>query len=692
MRPQPPKWRYFPVRLGTAFPSIFFLLPLLAFLQIPPSTAQITVYYVEGQRPLASSTATAASTNYSGSAAYNPTVLLAPPPPGAAAMPTSFGIDLVTSVPQGASILQSGNFFGFSIEMSVVNQVLGKNSSLLQVPFLNLMANIQQRSGGVVVRVGGNTQETASLVESTSDGRILEKDLKGSTNPTQTPPLIFTPDLLHMLRAISSLVNVHWHLGIPFNDTTNLRLAIAERGQAILGDYLMGLQVGNEPDLYADHGHRPMGYGPYDYFGEFSTLVQAIENDTNIPNKGLLIGPNLATGDWTPEMVWNTGFVDAYSANLGYLAVEHYPTDNCFAQFGIGTPRDPQETFPNFLNHTAGQALIAPYLNSTAYAQTKGKKLLMFETNTASCGGFVGISDSFGAALWGLDYAMQMAHSNFSGAYFHVGGQNVYYNPFTPPPTNQSSYKQWTVGPIYYSALVMAETIGPSNATQVLDVQANANNIFTPAYAVYEHGTLVRALLINYASDPSGASDIYVSLSAVVGGTPLPSSVQVKYLLAASVAQKGNYTWAGQTFGSNFASDGRPAGMESVQTVACSSAAGTSVCTVRVPAPGAALVFLTPGALTETAGAASRTFATTAATRTENAVSIDPAVLATSNGHSGMGRVLGSTSHGSENGAVGNAGIVPSGLLGALLGVALGAVMGWEGSGMVLDFCLSLYT
>ena len=55
----------------------------------------------------------------------------------------------------------------------------------------------------------------------------------------------------------------------------------------------------------------------------------------------------------------------------------------------------------------------------------------MFETNTASCGGFVGISDSFGAALWGLDYAMQMAYSNFSGALFHVGGQNVYYNPFT---------------------------------------------------------------------------------------------------------------------------------------------------------------------------------------------------------------------------------------------------------------------
>lgn len=38
-------------------------------------------------------------------------------------------------------------------------------------------------------------------------------------------------------------------LGIPFNDT-NWRLAIAEYGQSILGDKLVGMQAGNEPDLY----------------------------------------------------------------------------------------------------------------------------------------------------------------------------------------------------------------------------------------------------------------------------------------------------------------------------------------------------------------------------------------------------------------------------------------------------------
>ena len=97
----------------------------------------------------------------------------------------------------------------------------------------------------------------------------------------------------------------------------------------------------------------------------------------------------------------------------------------------MGVYHDPQLTFPDYLNHTSGQSIVQPYLNSTNFAQTQNKKLLMFETNSASCGGFAGISDSFGAALWGLDYAMQMAYSNFSAALFHVGGQSVFYNPFT---------------------------------------------------------------------------------------------------------------------------------------------------------------------------------------------------------------------------------------------------------------------
>jgi hypothetical protein len=152
-----------------------------------------------------------------------------------------------------------------------------------------------------------------------------------------------------------------------------------------------------------------------------------MRNDTNIRNRSMLIGPNLA-GEWMPGQVWATGFVETYASSLTALAVEKYPIDNCAAQTELEQPADAQEMVFEFLTHKLIQSIVEPYLDSTQYAQTMLKPLLMFETNIASCGGFAHIRDSFGAALWGADYALQMAYSNFSGALFHVGGQADFYN------------------------------------------------------------------------------------------------------------------------------------------------------------------------------------------------------------------------------------------------------------------------
>ena len=142
--------------------------------------------------------------------------------------------------------------------------------------------------------------------------------------------------------------------------------------------------------------------------------------------------------------------------------------------------------------------------------------------------------------------------------------------------------------------------------------------------------------------------------------------MRYKYLQAASVSQKGNFTWAGQvieiiiiiiilfnlsllsqTFGD---SDGRLEGTESIQTISCSP---PGTCTIPVPTPAAALVFLSASssALTENSGSASHTFPTTVLTKTVGTATINP--LATSNGHTGMDSPdeLGSTSNGSFSGA-----------------------------------------
>ena len=50
----------------------------------------------------------------------------------------------------------------------------------------------------------------------------------------------------------------------------------------------------------ARHSHRPETYGPFDYFGEFGDVLNAMKQQ-NLNTNGMLIGPSLATGDWTPE-------------------------------------------------------------------------------------------------------------------------------------------------------------------------------------------------------------------------------------------------------------------------------------------------------------------------------------------------------------------------------------------------------
>lgn len=617
-----------------------FLSPLLAQVH-----AQITVHRQAPVTQEVTGTGTAAAANYTGSAAANPSVLDPPPLPNP--LPNlNFDIQLVDGGTPGVSIPHKNPFWGFSIEMSVTNQLFGLNGSYLNVPLLNLFSAITTRAGELHVRVGGNTQESAVLVEKTASGHLLEKDYTVVSGTTNTPPIVYSVELLYMMANISSLLPVKWYLGIPFNDT-NFRMDIVRRGHEILGDNLLALQAANEPDFYPGR-RRPETYGPGDYTNEVGMLIDVMQAPEYDAVRNSLIVPSITGAHaWTAQQVWDTGLVERYHEQIKLIAFERYPSDNCFFQFGTGTERHAQDMFPMYLSHQSPRQLAGFYTGALQYAVAQNKEVIMFETNTASCGGFPGVSNSYGAALWGLDYGLQMAYLNFSQALFHVGGQSVFYNPFTAPPTNMSAYAQWTIGPVFYSTMIMAEIIGNTGTAQVLDLQANEANDLTPAYAIYENGTPVRLALFNYMNDPTHAADITTWI-AVGGGTTgqpgtTPTEVKVKYFESDSVSQLFNYTWAGQTFGGAYQSDGRLKGELRIDTVQCDTTQGK--CPIRIPSPGFALVFLTDTTSTS-GGDPTATFATTAFTRLRNTATVDPKVLETSNGHRGLADFLGSTSPG----------------------------------------------
>ncbi|KAG8907270.1 hypothetical protein FRC01_007750, partial [Tulasnella sp. 417] len=116
----------------------------------------------------------------------------------------------------------------------------------------------------------------------------------------------------------------------------------------------------------------------------------------------------------------------------------------------------------------------------------------------------------------------------------------------------------------------------------------------------YENGVASRLLFVNYVQPTvANANDFIVTFAVGGGQTGLPAvtpaTVKVKYLRADSINSKDNITWAGQTFGAQFQSDGRLQGDLDIVTIQCNPADGT--CSVPVPGPSVALVFLTDAAV-----------------------------------------------------------------------------------------------
>lgn len=105
---------------------------------------------------------------------------------------------------------------------------------------------------------------------------------------------------------------------------------LATLSQQILGDHLLGMQLGNEPDLYHNNKLRLPDYSATDFFNEWGTVINDYQNlpdgSSGLEKKqGIFVAPSVCCGQdigWTPEVVWDTGFLDAYAKYLSYVSVE----------------------------------------------------------------------------------------------------------------------------------------------------------------------------------------------------------------------------------------------------------------------------------------------------------------------------------------------------------------------------------
>jgi len=210
----------------------------------------------------------------------------------------------------------------------------------------------------------------------------------------------------------------------------------------------------------------------------------------------------------------------------------------------------------------------------------------MTEFSTVSCGGYVGVSDTFAAALWGVDYFLQLASVGYSAAYLHTRERNITYNLYDYPGDGVDS---WTTLPMFYSYLPVLNALQSYNGSKVVDL--NLEDSMTKAggtnaaYGVYDTTTsdLYRLAFISFAD---GGGNVQYTIPQ---GT-LPQTgynVTVRYLTAPSIREKWDIGWGGKTW--KGAKDGNPLDATTGHDLSLDCNAG---CTVNVPNPGLALVIV----------------------------------------------------------------------------------------------------
>ena len=159
----------------------------------------------------------------------------------------------------------------------------------------------------------------------------------------------------------------------------------------------------------------------------------------------------------------------------------------------IGGATQPGVTLQGTLmNHTSTVLSVAKHLNESRLLAYTGLPYILGETNSLYNEGAPGLSNSFGAALWGVDFNLYCAATNIKRVHMHQGTD---YRYASWQPIQTANETLGTKAP-YYGNIAVATFLGDLTKGNVSVSNIDLGNIHQSAYAAYVNGRLERIAVI----------------------------------------------------------------------------------------------------------------------------------------------------------------------------------------------------
>jgi hypothetical protein len=286
--------------------------------------------------------------------------------------------------------------FGLSIEYPLLERALGSGSC----PGPALVATLKSL-GSPTLRVGGDSQDLAG--------------------PTGAYHYVIPPSFWTALGCLSRESGAAVVVGLNFAEGSlaDELTTIAAAEQAIAPSQL-SFSLGNEPDLYGfshilpnEPGFTVPAYRP----APWTAAAFASEWTSRLAQLGPVPveGPDLAGIGWRLPM---TRLLE--SVRPVAVTVHAYPTVACGS---AGAPATPAR----LLSQHGSVGLVEKYDWLLAVARAAHRPAVISESNSASCGGRPGVSNTPVAGVWAARYVVAALLAGFAQVRFHTAGTS--YDP-----------------------------------------------------------------------------------------------------------------------------------------------------------------------------------------------------------------------------------------------------------------------
>ena len=340
--------------------------------------------------------------------------------------------------------------------------------------------------GPGVLRFGGVSadEQTAWIAGRSSSG--------GAALPRWAGTAITAHDLegiAALARAIGWRVLLTVNLG-HYDPAAAAQEAAAAR--AALGPYLAGVELGNEPDRYVRKQLRAPGWGFAAYRPQAAAYRAAIATAApGVP----IAGPDPSSG--VPGLAWLRAAAGTLRPDL--LTDHYYPLSSCGAR----------PTISELLSlsvRRAESAMLAAIAALARAAHAAAPRV--DETNSISCEGQPGVSNTFAAALWALDYTARALTAGVAGVNFHdLIAKPGAYSPLVAPNSVALAAGALRATPEWYALLAARQLPGaqplPASVAGAAPGELDASAFRAP------DGRL-RLVLVDY--DPPGSPPLAVRL------------------------------------------------------------------------------------------------------------------------------------------------------------------------------------